>query len=67
MASYRKIQHEVITSKEVRNKGAENIVRSAIRYLADCTDIYISFDVDNLDSSISKGTGTSSNGLKEEN
>lgn len=66
MASYRKIQHESDYLKEVRNKGAENIVRSAIRYLADCTDIYISFDVDSLDSSISKGTGTPvSNGLKE--
>ncbi len=57
---------KVITTKEVRSKGAENIVRSIQRYLADCTDIYISFDVDSLDSSISKGTGTPvSNGLKE--
>jgi len=57
---------KVITSKEVRNKGAENVVRAVTRYLADCTDIYISFDVDSLDSSISKGTGTPvSNGLKE--
>lgn len=54
------------TTKEVRNNGPENIVRSTIRYLADCTDIYISFDVDSLDSSISKGTGTPvSNGLRE--
>ncbi|HEV7780114.1 MAG TPA: arginase [Chitinophagaceae bacterium] len=61
-----KYNMKVITSKEVRNKGAENVVRAAIRYLADCTDIYISFDVDSLDSSISKGTGTPvSNGLKE--
>ena len=57
---------KVITTKEVRSKGPENIVRSVIRYLADCTDIYISFDVDCLDSSISKGTGTPvSNGLRE--
>ncbi len=57
---------KVITTKEVRNKGAENIVRSVIRYLSDCTDIYVSFDVDSLDSSISKGTGTPvGNGLKE--
>lgn len=54
------------TTKEVRNNGPENIVRSAIRYLDECTDIYISFDVDSLDSSISKGTGTPvSNGLRE--
>lgn len=57
---------KVISTKEVRNKGSENIVRSVLRYLADCTDIYISFDVDSLDSSISKGTGTPvGNGLKE--
>jgi arginase len=57
---------KVFTTKEVRSKGAENIVRAIQRYLADCTDIYISFDVDSLDSSISKGTGTPvSNGLKE--
>jgi arginase len=57
---------KVITTKEVRTKGPENVVRSVIRYLADCTDIYISFDVDSLDASISKGTGTPvSNGLRE--
>lgn len=57
---------KVVSTKEVRNKGAENIVRSVTRYLSDCTDIYISFDVDSLDSSISKGTGTPvSNGLRE--
>ena len=57
---------KVITSNEVRRKGPENIVRSVIRYLSDCTDIYVSFDVDCLDSSISKGTGTPvSNGLRE--
>lgn len=49
---------KVISTKEVRSKGAENIARAVIRQLADCTDIYISFDVDSLDSTISKGTGT---------
>ncbi len=57
---------KVITTKEVRSKGPENVVRAVLRYLSDCTDIYISFDVDSLDSSISKGTGTPvNNGLKE--
>ena len=57
---------KVITTNEVRRKGAENIARSALRYLSDCTDIYVSFDVDSLDSTISKGTGTPvGNGLKE--
>lgn len=57
---------KVITTGEVRRKGVENVVRSVIRYLSDCTDIYVSFDVDCLDSSITKGTGTPvSNGLRE--
>lgn len=57
---------KVITTKEVRSKGPENIVRAVTRYFSDCSDIYISLDVDSLDSSISKGTGTPvSNGLRE--
>jgi len=57
---------KIITTSEFRRKGAENIIRSIMRYLSDCSDIYVSFDVDSLDSSISKGTGTPvSNGLKE--
>lgn len=57
---------KVITTGELRRKGAENVVRATLRFLTDCTDIYVSFDVDCLDSSISRGTGTPvSNGLKE--
>ena len=57
---------KVITTGEVRRIGAENVSRKVLRYLSDCTDIYVSFDVDSLDSSISRGTGTPvSNGLKE--
>lgn len=57
---------KVISTKEVRSKGPENIVRAVTRYLSDCTDIYVSFDVDSLDAAISKGTGTPvSNGLRE--
>ncbi len=57
---------KVVTTAEIRRTGAENVSRKVLRYLSDCTDIYISFDVDSLDSSISKGTGTPvSNGLKE--
>ena len=40
--------------------------RKINRYLSDCTDIYVSMDVDCLDATISKGTGTPvTNGLKE--
>jgi arginase len=61
-----KFEMKVITTNEVRRKGPESVVRSVLRYLSDCTDIYVSFDVDCLDSAISRGTGTPvSNGLKE--
>jgi arginase len=61
-----KYEMKVITTAELRRKGPENVVRASLRYLTECTDIYVSFDVDCLDSSITKGTGTPvSNGLKE--
>jgi arginase len=57
---------KVIPVQEVRRKGVENIVRQSLMHLSNCDDIYVSFDVDSLDSSISRGTGTPvSNGLKE--
>ncbi|MEO6219449.1 MAG: arginase [Ginsengibacter sp.] len=57
---------KVIGTAEVRRKGPENVVKSSLRYLSECSDIYVSFDVDCLDSSITKGTGTPvSNGLRE--
>ena len=57
---------KVITTGEFRKRGVENVVRALTKLLNDCTDIYVSFDVDCLDSSISKGTGTPvSNGLRE--
>jgi arginase len=57
---------KVISTAEVRRVGVENVSRKVLRYLSDCTDIYVSFDVDSLDASISKGTGTPvSNGLRE--
>jgi arginase len=57
---------KVIPVAEVRRKGVENVVRQTFQHLSNCDDIYVSFDVDSLDSSISRGTGTPvSNGLKE--
>ncbi len=57
---------KVIPVQEVRRKGVANTVRQALMHLNQCDDIYVSFDVDSLDSSISRGTGTPvSNGLKE--
>jgi arginase len=57
---------KVITTGEVRRNGPESVSKKVLRYLAECTDIYVSFDVDSLDAGISKGTGTPvSNGLRE--
>jgi arginase len=56
---------KVVTIAELRRKGIESIVRQTFMHLSACDDIYISFDVDSLDSSISRGTGTPvSNGLR---
>lgn len=57
---------KVIPVAEVRRKGVEHVARQTLLHLSQCDDIYVSFDVDSLDSSISRGTGTPvSNGLKE--
>jgi len=57
---------KVITTGEVRRKGPEAISRAVFRHLSDCDLIYISFDVDSLDASITRGTGTPvGTGLKE--
>ena len=57
---------KIIPVQEVRKKGVEQVVRQTLLHLSECDDIYVSFDVDSLDSSISRGTGTPvSNGLRE--
>lgn len=55
------------TVAEVREKGAAEVAREILDQLSDCEGIYISFDVDSMDSSISVGTGTPvPNGLWKE-
>lgn len=43
---------------DIRKHSIEAIARKAIQHLKNCQHIYISFDVDSLDSSLSTGTGT---------
>ncbi|MFI5220207.1 MAG: arginase [Bacteroidia bacterium] len=61
-------KHKVrtFTTAEVKRNGVEKIARDALAHLSHCNVIYISFDVDSMDSSISKGTGTPvRNGITE--
>lgn len=54
----KKYEIKNFSTQEVREKGIEKIAAAALEKLKDCEQIYISFDVDSLDSSISVGTGT---------
>ncbi|MBL7942702.1 MAG: arginase family protein, partial [Flavobacteriales bacterium] len=53
-------QHKVRvhTTNEIRKTGITKLCREALKYLAHCDKIYISFDVDSMDPSVSRGTGT---------
>lgn len=52
--------------EEVKGKGADAVALEAMKSLKDCDLIYISFDVDSMDPSISRGTGTPvENGISE--
>lgn len=46
------------TIEQIRNLGAKATGKAALNDLQDCDIIYVSYDVDVLDSSLSKGTGT---------
>jgi len=46
------------TLPEIRRKAVERAAIESLNYLDQCDLIYVSFDVDSMDSSISKGTGT---------
>ena len=55
------------TAEEVNHRGVKKVAKEALKILKDCDQIYISFDVDSLDTEVSKGTGTPvPNGLKKE-
>ncbi|MET3113479.1 arginase [Pedobacter sp. CG_S7] len=49
---------KIITTADLRKRGAERIVIETMMYLDHCDMIYVSFDVDSLDPTTSRGTGT---------
>lgn len=54
------------TTTEIRRKGVEKVAIESLALVDHCDVIYVSFDVDCMDASISKGTGTPvPNGITE--
>jgi arginase len=52
------LEIKVITVEELREQGVNKTVNIVLDYLKNCDSIYVSFDIDSLDDSIVKGTGT---------
>ncbi len=56
----------VFNLQEIRKKAVERVAIESLNYLDHCDLIYVSFDVDSMDSRISSGTGTPApNGITE--
>lgn len=49
---------KLYSTAEVRKRGVERIVIETMQYLDHCDLIYVSFDVDSMDPTASRGTGT---------
>lgn len=48
----------MIHVREVRENGAHKVVDRALEILKSCDKVYVSFDIDSIDSTVSSGTGT---------
>jgi len=68
-------EEKIITKEEIKafrpddikRLGIEEVTRQTLHHLRGCQYLYVSFDVDSLDSGISMGTGTPvENGLSVE-
>lgn len=56
----------VFNLQEIRKKAVERVAIDSLNYLDHCDLVYVSFDVDSMDSRISSGTGTPvPNGISE--
>jgi len=54
----RKHKVKIFATADLRKRGVERIVIETMQYLDHCDMIYVSFDVDSLDPTASRGTGT---------
>jgi arginase len=57
---YLMIRHKIpnFTVTRVREEGLESTVQQIMAAMANCDIVYISFDVDSMDPTVSRGTGT---------
>lgn len=46
------------TVEQLRSEGTAAILEKSLNHLKDCDILYVSFDVDSMDPSVSRGTGT---------
>jgi arginase len=53
---------KAISTESVRRCGISGVVNTILKQLEYCTDIYVSFDTDCLDATISRGTGLTVDG-----
>lgn len=53
-----KYKAKVVSTQEVRSQNISEIAENILNHLSECDIIYISFDVDSMDPSVSTGTGT---------
>ncbi len=57
-ALLKKHKVKLITTAEMRKRGVERTVIETLKYLDACDLLYVSFDVDSMDPTMSRGTGT---------
>jgi arginase len=49
---------KVFEPEMIRKKGIDQVIQESLEYLSHCDYLYVSFDVDSQDTTISMGTGT---------
>jgi arginase len=58
VALIEKYNIKVFEPEMIRKKGIDQVIQESLEYLSHCDYLYVSFDVDSQDTTISMGTGT---------